>query len=121
MTHHVPWTEDRVTRRVEDFHADRYTATIPRRAGLDSANIVTSESASERHAHCPVIDLDFPCVLVGSSTPGHFHLYMERRISWRAYRKVLKAMSDAGLVERGYYRASLARGFTAARLPWIKK
>lgn len=71
--------------------------------------------------HAPVIDIDFPAVLIPSSTPGHFHLYLERPVKWSAYVRMLEAMSDAGLVERGYVRASVARGRTFVRKPTCTK
>lgn len=88
----------------------------------EEANLVSSFVDGEHwQGHAPVIDLDFPCRLVESSTPGHFHLYMDRRISWERYKAVLKAMCDAGLVERGFYELSLARGATFVRKPGVMK
>lgn len=71
--------------------------------------------------HAPVIDLDIPHVWVPSSTAGHGHLYLDHVLSWGRYLRLLEALADAGVVERGYVSASEARGYTAVRLPWIKK
>lgn len=71
--------------------------------------------------HKPVIDLDFPCALVPSSTEGHFHLYLDKVLKADDLMKLLKVMSEVGLVEEGYYKASLARGYTSVRLPWVTK
>jgi hypothetical protein len=86
-------------------------------------NVVTSLMVGGRGEgeHMPVIDCDYPVYVVPSSTPGHYHLYLNKPISWKHYRRVLRAMSHAGLIEPGYYRASLKRRLTRVRLPWIRK
>lgn len=82
----------------------------------EEANLILS-STTNGNEHLPVFDLDFPCKLVPSRTEGHFHLYMNVPVEWEAFLKVLEAMVDAGLIEKGYYEASKTRGFTAARVP----
>ena len=67
--------------------------------------------------HLPAIDIDFPCQLVESSTPGHFHLYIDKEISQDAYHAILKALTDAGIVQRGFYKSAVRRGQTFLRKP----
>lgn len=67
--------------------------------------------------HCPVIDLDLPCQLVPSATPGHFHLYIDRPVPKEQYLAILEAMADAGIVQEGFLRASGTRGYGAVRHP----
>lgn len=71
--------------------------------------------------HAPCIDLDIPAALVPSSTPGHFHLYIDKVMPWRKYKRLLKAMVKAGLVEEGYYKVSCRRKETHLRVPWVRK
>ncbi len=71
--------------------------------------------------HRPVIDLDLPAQLVPSSTPGHHHLYIDKPMAWDVYMRLLVALADAGLVERGYVGATERRGYSAVRLPWVRK
>lgn len=71
--------------------------------------------------HRPVLDLDFPAQLIPSSTPGHFHLYLDREVEHEKYMRLLDALADCGLLEDGYRNASQDRGYTAVRLPWVKK
>jgi len=83
-------------------------------------NLVSSKVGFEtgpKAMHAPAIDLDFPAYLVESSTPGHFHLYLEKEIPLDKYLKVLEAMMEAGLVERGFYNAARSREATFLRLP----
>ena len=94
----------------------------------DLGTVVTSEVA-DRDAkwkpatdlHKPVLDLDIPAVLLPSSTEGHFHLYIDKEMSWKSYKKLLTVLAEVGIIEEGYLRASVARKYTAVRLPWIKK
>jgi hypothetical protein len=88
---------------------------------LDSANLVSSIVADGSGLHRPVLDLDMPAYLVPSSTPGHHHLYIDHPMTWEAYVKLLEALADAGLLERGYVEASVRRGRTDVRLPWVRK
>lgn len=77
------------------------------------ANLVSSKLADGRHA--PAIDLDVPAKLVPSRTEGHTHLYIDVPMSWRKYRMLLWVMQHVGIVEPGYYRASVKRRQSALR------
>jgi hypothetical protein len=103
---------------------------------LAEANLVTSEMIGHRGPEAPltwlegpdgptmhrlVIDIDHRIKVVESTTPGHFHLYIDVPMSWDRALGVLTAMADAGVVEPGYVAASKARGYTAVRLPWVRK
>ena len=136
----VPGLIKRVLRKI-DFEGKADTDDYmlyeePVVAGVEEANVMTSvvsgshilpnaaEPEAGTHAdvwHAPVIDLDFPCELIPSSTPGHFHLVIDKKLSWAKYSKLLDALADAGLVEEGYANASLQRGYTSIRLPWVKR
>lgn len=70
-------------------------------ARREEADLVSSETVDGNHA--PAIDIDLPCRLVESSTPQHFHLYIDKPMPWKQYKKLLKALVKAGIVERGYY------------------
>lgn len=71
--------------------------------------------------HKVILDIDFPAQLIPSSTPGHYHLYIDKEMSERAYFNLVAAFVQAGIIEQGYLGASERRGYTSARLPWIKK
>lgn len=86
------------------------------------ANIVTSSLGTNRR-HQIVLDIDHPAWLVKSTTPDHHHLYIEvpDGIPFEEWTEVMLALANAGVIEDGYYHASIKRGFSAVRLPWIKK
>ena len=79
------------------------------------ANLVSSHAAGEPGMHLPAIDIDHPCRLVETS-PGKYHLYIDKAVSWDAYRGVLHAMAIAGIVEPGFASIADVNGATFLRL-----
>lgn len=101
---------------------DDYDAAHVYTTELDAAHVVTSQAKNDVPGyHRPVLDLDFPAALIPSTTPGHFHLYLDKPMPWPKYKALIKALADAGIIERGYASASIARRYTSVRLPWIRK
>lgn len=96
---------------------------------LENANLVGSITdeykigdGTRTRIHRPVLDLDFPARLIPSTTPGHFHLYLDGlELGWDKYKTLLLALADAGVISQAYARESIKKGFTAARLPHITK
>lgn len=93
----------------------RISTTNPR-----GAQVVSSEIESSEY-HTPMLDMDFPVRVVETSTPGHHHLYLDKPILWKDYKKVLIALRDAGLIEEGFADVSIQRGSTHLRPPWVEK
>lgn len=87
---------------------------------VEDAEVVTSWLVGSK-LHGPVLDIDIPHALVPSTTPGHAHLYLDVKMSWRKYKRVLRALAAAGIIEKGYVKASLRRKHTAVRVPWLAK
>jgi len=93
------------------------------------ANIITSQLAGQQlneldtnaGLHAPVLDIDFGAQLLPSSTPGHFHLYFEKAMTWDKYCGLLRALGDVGILEAGYVKASLRRGYSSVRKPGVYK
>lgn len=78
-------------------------------------------SKLENGNHMPAIDLDLPCALVPSSTPGHFHLYINKEMSYGQMLNIIQAMTDAGVVQPGFNRFSRERGESFVRYPGVTK
>lgn len=76
-------------------------------------NLVGSQAADG--AHWPILDLDLPCRLEPSRTPGHYHLFIDRPITWELFVPILEALTAAGIVEQGFLKATLARQCAFAR------
>ncbi len=65
--------------------------------------------------------LSVPANLVPSGTPGHHHLYLETRLDWDAYLKIMRLMVDAGLLEKDWVDMSEHRRMAMLRKPQHKK
>jgi len=118
-----------VLMRVDDLGSYETEARVET-ADLNAATIVTSEldgshledfGVDGEPLHRPVLDLDFPAALIPSSTPEHFHLYLNHAVTWAGYVELLDALAKVGVLEPSYVEASKRRGYTAVRLPWIAK
>lgn len=81
------------------------------------AELVSSHVKGQPGQHAPLIDLDFQAHLYPSRTPGHSHLWLDRPISWRKYKRLLRALYRAGVIERGFYVMSVKRGASFLRVP----
>jgi hypothetical protein len=84
------------------------------------ANLVSSRIGDSKY-HSPVLDIDMPCRLLPSSSPGHHHLYVDHPMEWDTYRLLLQSMAQAGLLEWGFVAASVEQGYSTVRAPWVKK
>jgi hypothetical protein len=84
-------------------------------------SLVRGKLGNASSIHMPVLDIDFPAELIPSSTPGHFHLYLNKEITWNSYYQLLSSLSDAGIIEEGYMRAAHHHGGTFVRKPGIYK
>lgn len=105
--------------KVRDFWA--YDSPAKLDASLDEANIVTSRIQGTEDLHKILLDIDVPAYLIPSSTPGHSHLYIDVECDHDNYMDLLATLAACGVIEEGYNDASQERGFSALRLPWIKK
>jgi hypothetical protein len=86
-------------------------------------NVATSQIHEnyETKWHIPVLDIDMPCALYPSSTEGKYHLYIDAPMSWEDYQRLLVVLASVGIIESGFANASIAEGYSAVRLPWVKK
>lgn len=91
-------------------------------ASEGDADVVTSLRLGG-DKHDLLIDIDRPCWLIPSTTPNHYHLYVSVKdgIESQTYADLLAALANANVIESGYAGASVARGFTSVRLPWVAK
>jgi len=92
---------------------------------IDSANMITSliedGGWTPSDYHKPLLDIDYGAELVPSSTPGHYHLYLDTAVPKDAYFRFLQAAMEAGIIQKGFYDGAVRRGATSVRLPWVKK
>lgn len=86
------------------------------------AELVTSQLRRESGAelHAPILDIDHAVTVVESS-PGKHHVYIDVPMTWRQYRRLLKALARAGVIEKDWAAMSIRRGWSSVRVPWLKK
>lgn len=85
----------------------------------DEALLVGSMCEDGKHA--PVLDIDFPAKLIPSTTEGHFHLYLDKKMSWWKYRIMLYVLYRVGIIEKGFYRVAMNNKQTFVLRPGIDK
>jgi hypothetical protein len=89
-------------------------------APLSESNLVCSDRKDD-DLHIPILDVDMPAMLLKSSTYGHYHLYIDKPMSWENYCKLLDVLAEVGILEQGYVDVSKKRKRTQVRTPWTKK
>lgn len=86
---------------------------------IEDANVISSHVVNKPGVHAPVLDIDLPCHLTESETPGHYHLYINVEMSWDQYSSLLAKLAEVGICQPGYVGAALDRGATfVATQPW---
>lgn len=91
-------------------------------SSADATLVVSATSKDIKDCtHYPVIDIDVPINIVPASRIGHTHLYINHPVSQEGLFEILHVLAKHGIVEEGYLLASKSRGYSAVRLPWIKK
>jgi hypothetical protein len=98
-----------------------FESVIEETGSLDEADIVSSVNSANELYHSVVLDIDRNAMLIPSSTPGHYHLYIPASIRYENYFELLRVLANCGIIEDGYAQASIMRGFSAVRLPWVRK
>lgn len=88
-------------------------------AKLADSNVICSDR--DDGLHIPMLDIDMPAMLLKSSTYGHYHLYIDKPMTWENYVKLLDVLAEVGILEPGYVGVSKRRGRTQLRTPWTKK
>ena len=86
----------------------------------DTAHLVTS--LTTKGTHKPTLDIDMPCVLEQSATPGKFHLFIDKDMPKDDYDELLRVLVKVGIVQKGVYELQFVKqGFTSVRLPGVSK
>lgn len=91
-------------------------------ADWEEANLIASSiKGTDSQMHKPILDIDLPCVLLPSSTKGHFHLFIDRPLSRELYLKLLEVLCECGIIGRGNVQQLKERECTTIRKPGFYK
>lgn len=92
-------------------------------AQVFSSVLEGSESFFDPPRHALILDIDYPVYVIPSSTEDHSHIYFDvpKGIDQRAWKKLMRALGDAGVIERGYADSAELMGESLLRAPWVKK
>lgn len=88
-----------------DVETDYVTEWETCRAPL--GEVITSRTSMD-DIHMPVLDIDFP-VTVRESSPGRSHVFIDKTMTWRQYKRLLRALRRAGIVEKDWVRLAMGR------------
>lgn len=111
---------DDYTKERPRYRDDAHMASSPQETDdPDRANLIASEVRPG--VHMPVIDCDYGIQTVASTTPGHYHLYIDKELTWEQYKALLDGFYAAGLIEKAWYQHALRHQRSYVRLPHIKK
>lgn len=102
-------------RRIHDLHAP----VIDVDSGDPEVLIADLIGWLEHNVHISAMRSDF--YVVPSTTPGHFHLYVELALTWDKYIAMLSWLDSRTWVEHHYVRASIKHGATFVRPPGHRK
>src|SRR3954467_4010293 len=102
-----------------DFDEEEHRPKAP----ITEAHVVGSRitEGPRKGMHTLIIDVDHPTRAPRSTNFDHHHLYIDYPMPWEDVVKVLTVLAEVGIVEPGYVQASIDRGETNVRLPWILK
>ena len=116
------WFGRLVTANVEvDSGVDGYDVwqeEVVRPAEPDNAMYMTSRLRGT-DMHLPVLDIDVNAQLIESKTVGHHHLIIDKPMTWRQYKRLLRALARAGVVEKSWAKATIAGGQTLLAIPRV--
>lgn len=118
----VDWDDDSET----GYEADKNRVEVK---DMDQADVVGSLlkpgpfDDPEKRVHALLLDVDLPIHVIPSSTEGHSHLYLEvpGGIPHEGYMALIALLGHLHVIEPGYAMASIRRGHSDLRPPWVKK
>lgn len=108
--------------KLKKMENGEYTGQKYEEVEPEKANLVSSRLEYLRgKLHAPALDIDYPVQCYESSTPGHYHVLIDVPMSWWKYRILMWWMSVCGILEKGYYKASVKRKASYLRKKGVLK
>lgn len=95
------------------------------RGTFEALHDVTTAAVGERTWAGPQMEnptlLRFACPVRLVSSGRYSHLYVDGEVQWPSYRRLLKLLWRAGVIEKEWLKLSLHYEHSSVRLPWITK
>ncbi len=107
--------------KIDDEYSSRHGQMEERPIETSEHEAMLISSLCREGDHAPVLDIDFPAELIPSSTPGHFHLYLHKRMPWDTYKRLLVALRKADIIQNEWCEMSFKREATMALKPGIDR
>lgn len=94
---------------------DTWTSEETVEAKPSEATLFGSRLRASGAHHFVVVDVDLPVEVRDSKTSGHHHLVIGKAVTWRQYKRILKALAKAGVADKDWVKATLysREGFIA--------
>lgn len=108
----LPYKKHANDSQIPAYSSEKRTVAQTNKA---EADLIGSEVGLGQH--CPVIDIDHSIEVVPSLTEGHYHLYIHKPITSTEYRKILNALEEASIVQKGFVNQFDQYGQTFVRTP----
>ena len=99
---------------IEDPDAYDADLGVPKQQD-DDGELVGSLVGDDMHQ--AIFDVDGGVEVVPSRTPGNHHLYFDKQLTWRQYRRVMRVLGRVGLVDPVWARLASRRGQAFLRRP----
>lgn len=101
-----------------DWAADRQLVE-PGEGNAFSSRVIT---VGGEELHMPLLDIDgVEMKVVPSSTPGNYHLYIDKLLTWSDYVRLMDMLVELGIVDPKFVHMSKMRGMSFVRKPEEKK
>lgn len=97
---------------------DGFNKTLTEVHPLD-ANLISSEKANGKHVL--MLDVDQESFIVGSSTSGHNHVYINADLDLDALKEIVDVLAKHGILQEGIKKQVEASGCLTFRPPGVKK
>lgn len=113
-------TADRILGFSPTVNGDPPTAQVADLTNRHVANSNIITSVANDGYHYPVLNFDFPVRVYPSTTPGHYHVYLDKPIESEVYFAFLDYLNEMGLTDRRWTRSAHHLGASWVRLPWVQ-
>lgn len=106
----------------DDRLADESGSSVPVIPNEDTlpANMVSSKIEGS-NKHKVILDIDCEAKLIPSSTPGHYHLYIDKTLDSEGMGSLVGSLFRAGIISEGNFNQWDHFGGQYLRLPFLRK